>query len=256
MRFPYWLLMLPLFSQVCHAAPLRLVTFDYPPYVTEGDQGPQGLATNIVREVFARIGKHAQIKLYPMNRAFSLVNNRQVDGLFPLKKTPERELTMVYPNQPLLIQDYVFFVRKDSPWQFNGKLESIASARIGITRNVFYSPRLDQALKAGLFAAVDSTDSHELNLRKLLAGRVDIVPCSRAVGLQLLQTMPGGNKAVQTGPSIEKVASYLVFAPGPEAAKLAALFDQAMTRMSKDGSLNRLIANDLRKQQQAPISIH
>jgi polar amino acid transport system substrate-binding protein len=111
---------------------------------------------------------------------------------------------MVYPNQPLLIQDYVFFVRKNSPWKFNGQLASIAGARIGITRNVFYSPRLDQALKAGLFAAVDSTDSHESNLRKLLAGRVDIVPCSRTVALQLLQTMPGGNEAVQTGPSIEK----------------------------------------------------
>jgi polar amino acid transport system substrate-binding protein len=162
---------------------------------------------------------------------------------------------MVYPNQPLLIQDYVFFVRKNSPWKFNGQLASIAGARIGITRNVFYSPRLDQALKAGLFAAVDSTDSHESNLRKLLAGRVDIVPCSRTVALQLLQTMPGGNKAVQTGPSIEKVASYLVFTPGPDATRLAALFDQTMTRMTKDGSLNRLMANDLRRQQQA-MRIH
>lgn len=255
MRLPYWLLILLIF-QVCHATPLRLVTFDYPPYVTEGDQGPEGLATSIVSEAFARIGKHAQIKLYPMNRALNLVSQRQVDGLFPLKKTPERELTMVYPHQPLLIQDYVFFVRKNSTWKFNGQLASIAGARIGITRNVFYSPRLDQALKAGLFAAVDSTDSHELNLRKLLAGRVDIVPCSRTVALQLLQAMPGGNNAVQTGPSIEKVASYLVFTPGPEAAKLAALFDQTMTRMTKDGSLNRLMANELRRQQQAPMRIH
>lgn len=256
MRFLHWLLILPLLSQVCHATPIRLVTFDYPPYVVDSDHGPQGLATSIVSEVFTRIGKQAQITLYPMNRGLSLIANHQVDGLFPLKKTPERDLAMVYPTQPLLVQDYVFFVRKDSPWKFNGKLESIAGARIGITRNVFYSPRLDKALKAGLFANVDSTDSHELNLRKLLAGRVDIVPCSRVVGLHLLQTMPGGDKAVQTGPSIEKVASYLVFSPGHDAAKLAALFDQVMTRMTKDGSLNRLIMKDPWEQQNRPARPH
>jgi polar amino acid transport system substrate-binding protein len=81
-----------------------------------------------VSEVFTRIGKQAQITLYPMNRGLSLIANHQVDGLFPLKKTPERDLAMVYPTQPLLVQDYVFFVRKDSPWKFNGKLESIAGA--------------------------------------------------------------------------------------------------------------------------------
>jgi polar amino acid transport system substrate-binding protein len=37
---------------------------------------------------------------------------------------------MVYPTQPLLVQDYVFFVRKDSPWKFNGKLESIAGVAL------------------------------------------------------------------------------------------------------------------------------
>jgi polar amino acid transport system substrate-binding protein len=247
MKYLYWLVIFLLLSQTGPAAtvpPLRLATFDYPPYITENDQGAQGLAANVVHEVFSRLGRQVQINFYPFTRGFNMLANRQVDGFFPLKKTPDRESIMVYPTRPLLVQDYVFFIRKDSPWKFDGRLESLAAARLGIVANTSYGPRFDQALHAGLFVHVDNAESHEMNLRKLLAGRVDVVPCSRAVGLYLLKSIDNGDRIALSGPSIETVPSYLVFSPGPDAARLASLFDQAMNRMAQDGTMARLLANE------------
>lgn len=241
MNIPKWQLAFLFFTPTCQATPVQLVTFDYPPYTTQGDQRENGLASNIVREVFSRLRQDIHIKFYPFNRGLALVTYRQVDGFFPLKKTSDRELTLVYPSKPLLTQEYVFFVRKDSNWKFSGTLESISSARMGITRNTSYGPRFDKALKSGIFKNIDTTDTHEMNLRKLLAGRVDVVPCSRLVGLHLLQSITNGDKAEVSGPSIESVPSYLVFSAGPNAARLVKIFDKTMDDMDKDGTLARLL---------------
>ncbi len=113
----------------------------------------------MVNEAFSRMKKTVSIEFYPWARALSMVASGTADGLFTIKKNPEREISMLFPRKPLISQDYVFFVRKNSAVQFNGDFSSLAKARIGIVNATAYGPRFDEAAKSGQFKALDRANN-------------------------------------------------------------------------------------------------
>jgi len=221
---------------------IRLVTLDYPPYIYDVRGRAEGPIPAVVTEVFRRMGKPVTIEFLPWSRALVMASNGDVDGLFTIKKTPEREPVLVYPREPLLTQDYVFFASKQGSFRFDGNYSSIANARIGVVRNTSYGARFDAALKQGVFAQVEVASDYERIFRMLLAGRVDMVICSRLVGMNFLRQLdPDERIAPVSGPPSETALSYLVFSRRSEAAALAEAFDQALSTMRKDGTLARLM---------------
>ena len=230
------------FSQ-CMAAEtqLRLATLEYPPYIINADQNAQGLTVDIVRTAFSRIGQPIKIEFYPIARGQYMLLEGEVDGFFSIKKTPEREKSMLFPQKALINQDYVFFVRKDSLWRFSGNFDSLANATIGIVNGTSYGNRFDSAVQAGMFRKLDSATDYVMTFRKLLAGRVDAVICSRLVGLYYLRALNGLNDAEISGPPVEATVSYLAFTRKKDFTVLSQQFDQALENMARDGTLNRLI---------------
>jgi polar amino acid transport system substrate-binding protein len=219
---------------------LQLATLEYPPYISATDQGAQGLTVDIVKTAFARMGKPIAITFYPITRGQYMLLNGGADAFFSIKKTPEREQSMLFPQKPLISQDYVFFVRKGSPWRFNGNFNSLAEARIGVVGTTSYGSRFDSAREADTFKRLDTTTSHETNLRKLLAGRVDAVICSRLVGLYYLGQLNARQEVEISGPPVETTVSYLVFTRRQDNTALARQFDQALESMERDGTLRQL----------------
>jgi len=235
-------LMLLVAMSPCRAAEptLRLATLEYPPYIVNDAGGVQGLAVDVVRAVFARMKQPVTISLFPVSRGLHLLQSGEMDGFFSIKKTPEREKSLLFPRQALFRQDYVFFVRPHSAWNFDGDFRSLSGARIGVVRMTSFGSRFDAAAQAGRFGRVDWAASHIMNFRKLLAGRVDAVICSRLVGLYYLKQLNQPNGAVVSGPPVETVSSYLAFGRQKDFSGLALRFDQALESMALDGSLARL----------------
>lgn len=223
--------------------PVRLATFVYPPYMmADGHGGVSGPAVRIVRMAFARAGYPVSIAVYPIQRGRALLVAGSVDGYFTIRSNPERRRAMRFPHQPLLLQDTVFFVRRDAALHFNGHFSSLADAHIGVVSNVSYGPRFDRALRAGRFRQVDYAVDHEVNFRKLLAGRVDAVVCSRQVGQYYLRQLHAVDAVVVSGPPVEATESYLVFGRGTDYTDVIAGLDRALADMREDGSLDRLLA--------------
>jgi polar amino acid transport system substrate-binding protein len=220
--------------------PLRLATLEYPPYITETEQGAQGLAVDIVRTAFARMGHPIVIEFYPITRGQYRLLNGEADAFFSIKKTEEREQSMLFPQKPLMRQEYVFFVRKGSPWRFNGNFNSVAEASIGVVGTTSYGSRFDSARQTNTFKRLDTTTSHETNLRKLLAGRVDMVICSRMVGLYYLGLLNALKEVEISGQAVETTLSYLVFTRKQDYTALARQFDLALDSMERDGTLKYL----------------
>lgn len=221
--------------------PLRFATLEYPPYIINTDQGAQGLSIDIVSTAFSRMGRSIKIEFYPISRGQYMLLNGEVDGFFSIKKTPEREATMLFPQKALINQDYVFFVRKDSRWRFTGDFDSLRDARIGIVSATSYGNRFDNAAQTGKFQALDPATNYVMTFRKLLAGRVDAVICSRLVGLYYLETLNGLNDVTVSGPPVETTISYLAFTLKKDYKLLSKQFDKTIESMERDGTLNRLI---------------
>lgn len=242
----YWTLILAssllIFCPLCMAAetPLRLATLEYPPYITNTGQGAQGLAVDIVSTAFSRIGRSIKSEIFPVARGQIMLLNGDADGYFSIKKTPERERDMLFTKKPLMTQDYVFFVHKDSRWRFTGSFSSVSNANIGVVIATSYGSRFDNAVQTGTLRKLETVTSHESNFRKLLARRVDMVICSRLVGLYYLGILNGLNEVKVSGPTVETTFSYLVFTRKKDYTALSQQFDQALESMEQDGTLKRL----------------
>ncbi|WP_417070616.1 substrate-binding periplasmic protein [Niveibacterium terrae] len=232
--------LLGLSAGVSAQTPVRLASFEYPPYIVQTEAGAQGLSADLVREAFARMRRGVLIEFYPWNRSVKLLEADAIDGLFTIKKTPERMKRLNYPNKPLIRQDYVFFVRKGSRTRFAGDLADLSAATIGVVTSTSYGQRFDEAAARGAFSRTESASSYELIFRMLAGGRVDAVICSRLVGLEFARRI-GADKLIEiSGPPVETALSYLVFAP--KNAALAPSFDKAITTMERDGTLERILA--------------
>lgn len=245
-RRAVWRILLALGLTLCgagaFAAPPRLllVTQHYPPYIIANGSQASGMVVDVVREAFARMQQPIDIVAYPWSRALNMVTAGDADALFTIKRTPERERTLVYPREPVLTQDYVFFARKGSNFRFDGDFNAIAKAHLGVVINTSYGPRFDQAIAQGQLTNIESAKDYEHIFRMLVAGRVDAVICSRLVGEDFLRGMNGLNQVQVVGPPTDTAYSYLVFASKNGSQKLAEGFDRAMAAMRKDGTLARI----------------
>ncbi|WP_316675807.1 transporter substrate-binding domain-containing protein [uncultured Tolumonas sp.] len=220
---------------------LQLVTLEYPPYILQTGDSAQGLTIDIVNEIFTRMNIPITYHFLPWTRSLHLLETKQVDALFTIKKTKEREATMLFPKEPLISQDYVFFVKKKSNVVFDGNYSSLANLRIGVVDKTSYGNKFDTAVANNVFKRLDSAPNYELTFKKLLGDRVDAVICSRLVGISMLNKLGGLDKVQISGPPSETTVSYLVFSRKPENTQLAENFDKIVNQMKVDGTINRIL---------------
>ena len=224
-------------------APLHLVTMDYPPYIVRQDGKVQGPVVSVVREAFRRMGRPVSIEMLPWSRSLSMVTNGTADGLFTIKKTADREFTLLYSMEPVLTQEYVLFVRRGTPFRFTGNLNVLADVRLGITANNSYGPQFDDALGEGRFKHVQTAYDHEHLFRMLVAGRIDVAICSRTVGLAFIRALNADDQILVIDPPVMTAFSYLVFTRQRDYSELARNFEQALVAMRRDGSLAKLLGD-------------
>ena len=156
-----------------------------PSYLENGEQ--KGILVDVINEVFKRIGHSVEIKLMPWARCQQEVKEGDVDGIFSIYNTEERQAFLTYADEILIDQAQTFFVAVESTITFNGNLEELAGLSLGIINDTSYGPKMDSALEKGFFEKIDITNSFQSNIRKLIAGRIDVLPSYKYVVLNTLK---------------------------------------------------------------------
>lgn len=234
------LLWLPM-GMPARSEPLQLVTYDYPPYMLgSGQPGHPGPVVVLVREALRRAAMPAEISFYPFQRAKRLVEIGEAGGIFTLKATPERERQFLFSHEPLLQQEYVLYALADSPLLYSGDLGVLQQVVVGMVSATSYGSRFDEFSKTLPAARKDYSNSHEANFRKLIAGRIQVIVCSRQVGDALLLRLDARHKVKVIGPPVETANSYLMFNPALVSPAQVVEFDNQLRAMRKDGSAQRI----------------
>jgi len=205
------------------------------------DNGKQtGLLVDVIEEVFKRSRYRVDIRIMPWARCIIEAKDGTIDGIFSIYLTPERQEFLSYADEVLITQVQAFFVRKDSAIIFDGDLNKLSKLRIGIVNQTSYGPRLDSALKNGLFKTVDTAHSAASNVKKLLHERVDVIPSYRHVVLDTARTLGVAGDIKELAPAIEAIPSYLAFSNKRNYTKVIGAFNRALRAMKKDGTYDAI----------------
>jgi polar amino acid transport system substrate-binding protein len=215
---------------------LVLVAADTIPTAYENEGKQTGILVDVINEAFKRAGYPVSIKLMPWARCLNEVRAGSVDGIFSVYDIPEREQFLIYAKEVLIVQVQAFYVSKDSKISFDGNLKKLSNLTLGIIRDTSYGPQLDQAIRDGIFLKIDFSNSAETNIRKLVGGRVDIIPSYRYVALSVAKQEGLINNIKELSPEIEAIPSYLAFNKKRDFTKIISDFNKALLSMKTDGS--------------------
>jgi polar amino acid transport system substrate-binding protein len=160
--------------------PVLLVTGEWPPYTGAKLEGG-GLAVELVRAVFAEMGRNAEIRFYPWRRCEAYVRQGMAWATFPFAITEERRAQYLF-SDPLIESDSVLFYygSKMASFELN-ELSDLRPYTIGASSGYWYEKMFREA---GLRVAPSLDDL--TGLKQLKMRRVDLHPMERRVGLWLI----------------------------------------------------------------------
>lgn len=168
------------------AESLRLVTGELPPYATQ-ERTDDGIALDIVRKAFANVGSTVSYTFKPWTRSLEEARAGQWDGTAYWGKNPARDVGFLISDN-VLTEQWVFLYRQRTdgakPFDWN-TLADLKGQRIAAVQSYTYTPEFWEMQKAGTLKVEVAQDDLG-NLRRLLAGRVDVVVIERNVACYLM----------------------------------------------------------------------
>ena len=227
-------------SPTCFAreAAVRLLALQYPPYEYQDMDGGKvkGVAADLVREAFARMGRTVTIQVLPWPRILWMVKNGQADGFFTSYRLPDREQWADFSREELVPQVTCLFSKKGAGISYTGDLAQLGGRSIGVVAQVSYGERFDQAVQAGVLPRVIQSADGEGNFRQMLAGRLEIVASNQLGARFILARMGRAAEVEELGPPLERLSSYLAFSRQKHLGAVRDQFDRVLRQMKADGT--------------------
>ncbi|MBA5635566.1 transporter substrate-binding domain-containing protein [Duganella sp. LX20W] len=218
------------------------VSLAYPPLIQQDASGPaHGLAVDVVRAVFARLGHDMTVEVMPWARSLTMVRLGQRDCVFTIFQTPEREEYLDFSKESIIPQLIYFYARKDAGVAFNGDLGTLAGRRVGTVMKVNYGEKFDAARD---HFTVQEVATLEQNFRKLVLGRVDLVPSNVYTASYTLANMHDtavDAEVVQLPVPRDNVASHIAFAKRRQLTALRDQFDKELKAYVASGAYRHLL---------------
>jgi polar amino acid transport system substrate-binding protein len=142
----------------------------------------QGYVAEITKTALERVGYTMQIDFVPWKRVLHDASNGYYNAVLGLYYSDERAEWMVY-SEPIAAVQLVFFEKKGRNIRWS-KLEDLKSFTIGTELGFVYTDEFDNAD----YLTKEPVRNAELNLKKLLGNRIDLVAASRNVFLHWINT--------------------------------------------------------------------
>lgn len=201
-----------------------------------------GFLIEITKAAFARVGHNVDITYLPWARALFMAMNGQAEALLGSYYNDERAQKMLYSDE-LARSDMLFFTVTGSGIVFR-KLDDLKPYTVGTIIGASYPPEFD----AAPFIRKQPATSHVTNIRKLLAGRVDLFVEKKHVVLNTLRTQfPDEASKIEAMPvPLRENRYYNAFSKAyPNHESIAADFNRGLKMIVNDGSYDEIMLRGL-----------
>ena len=204
-----------------------------------------GYILHIVTEAFALKGIQVRMKWYTSwKRAYEQAKNNEDDStccwFFVEKRTED-----FYYSDPVTEETQVFFHLKSFKFDWN-TIDDLRGIQIGGNTGFHYGDDLDKAEKTGKIM-MDRARSYEQNLKKLLAGRIQIYPAAVITALEHLHNNfpPESVDLITYHPKpLLRKQLHLLLPKKMEknrAMRLLSLFNRGLQLLKEKGTYDRII---------------
>lgn len=185
--FLAWLGLLALtsFAQARSLAELVFAVRPLPPYMEPTSNGYRGAHIDIMQALAKRLGVKLQLQECPTLRCLRMLEDGTVDVSMGFAREPSREAYLYFVQPPYASPTRTLFYLRQNEVRPLATLSELNSFRVGLVRGVFYSDALAKIPEHQRDYAPDM----ESNFRKLVAGRVDVVPAGINVGTRVVEKL-------------------------------------------------------------------
>lgn len=216
--------------------------FSYTMRSGDGDRA-QGIAVDISREIFRRIGEPAEFYEMPFKRCIEYLKaGSPVDGVFLTIKTPERLAAAEFSDELFRVTYQLYYsAGRKRPFEWNS-FSDLKAFKIGARAGFSYSPEWTAArAKNGL--SVEEVKSDEANVRKLLLGRVDLIILTTAAAKAFDRDPAFASKLKKAGGSmvVGNPPGFIAISKKSKKVKLIPSINRAIADMKNDGMLERIL---------------
>jgi polar amino acid transport system substrate-binding protein len=217
-------------------AVIHLASVEWAPY-SSADLPAGGLASAVVAAAFSRAGKKLKVDFFPWKRTVMAgTTMSRYAGYFPLWHLDSREKDC-YFSAPVAQTRIVLAYLRDAPVAPT-RIEQLRDMRIGVVAGATNGERIDAMIADGQLKVEDGTND-DINVRKLLAGRLQLIVTEQRV----LEYVVSGARI--TAAERERIAVadlladersvYVCFKRTPEGLKQRRQFDSALGKIDSAG---------------------
>lgn len=232
LRSKAWYIICFLLTPIVVAAQeeLHVMAARFPPYNFLVDDEPVGFSSEIVQEIFERIGDKNEIKTYPLARAELFLLNDTGQVLLSRLRTPQRESLSSWVG-PLGELNLVFFARKEAGIVIPD-LESAKAFKVGAALN---SAGHELLLRNGFpnIAPIPRGTRHAQSLRD---GRVDLWLTAEPIGRYSVIQEGGDPDFMEVVYEFEPVRSIFIAFSKDVPDEVIATWQKALDDMKADGT--------------------
>ncbi|MEI6559352.1 MAG: transporter substrate-binding domain-containing protein [Rhodospirillaceae bacterium] len=234
---------LSVLPSLVHADSITLRADEWCPYNCAAGSDKPGYGIEIVKEIFAKAGHTIEYGTEAWARALEECGKGTVVAVIGAARKDAP--TFVYPESHYGIADNSFVVRKGNPWRLAG-VESLEKLKVGIIQGYAYDGTVGDYLTANLANkartdVVGGDNALELNLKKVVAGRVDTTVDAMAVLSYKINQLGIADKLEMAGTTDQSLI-YVAFSPGhPKAREYAKLFDEGLAGLRASGRLKQIL---------------
>ncbi|WP_018236610.1 ABC transporter substrate-binding protein [Ensifer sp. BR816] len=180
-------------SAAAHAETIHFVTEEYPPYNFSTDKGPSGASVDQIALIMEAVKLPYEIEVLPWARAFALAEKEPFHCVFTTGHDTERDKKFKW-IEPLLVDHMIMVRGKDSATRPRS-LDEAREFIVGTQREDFSA----NYLKEHGFQKIDYAANLDSTLKKLIAGRVDLMMTSE----KTFETMRADGKPVEAALVLE-----------------------------------------------------
>jgi ABC-type amino acid transport substrate-binding protein len=165
----FFLLVFLIQSLACAAADLTIITEESPPFNYTEHGKLTGVTTQVVQEITRRLNIADNIEVLPWAGGYKRLLTEPNVVLFTTARTQERE-SLFHWVGPIYVFRLGFYARKSDA----RRIDSLEAARQVGAIATYKDDFREQILKSLGFTNLDSSNSPQSNIRKLVSGRVDL----------------------------------------------------------------------------------